>query len=188
MNKVKNYWTRLPRQWRNSKHTPTLIIQHSGWLGSFFMIVFTSFVDASDKHFSQTFLEWIRVGRQHSFLQSNDLNLETRKRHEQRLESVLLPSLWLYLRFLSSSLSQVRFLRKTYGSKLNVFAPINDLSSLSKSNFETRSFVAGKQNDLAIAGGQVLGDEYTDHVIKVSSPCSLPVSPLYLRWIEFGGR
>ncbi len=82
---------------------------------------------------------------------------------------------------LSSSLSQVRFLRKTYGSKLNVFAPINDLSSLSKSNFETRSFVAGKQNDLAIAGGQVLGDEYTDHVIKVSSPCSLPVSPLYLR-------
>ena len=25
----------------------------------------------------------------------------------------------------------------------------------------------GKKNDLAISGGQVLGDEYSDHVIKV---------------------
>lgn len=106
----------------------------------FFMIVFTSFVDASDKHFSQTFLEWIRARTEIG--------------------------------------NQVRFLRKTYGSKLNVFAPINDLSSLSKSNFETRSFVAGKQNDLAIAGGQVLGDEYTDHVIKNRSGIILRESTL----------
>lgn len=62
--------------------------------------------------------------------------------------------------------NQIKFLRKSYGSRLNVFNPINDLSSLSKSGFEDRSLVAGKKNDLAIAGGQILGDEYSDHVVK----------------------
>jgi hypothetical protein len=32
------------------------------------------------------------------------------------------------------SASQIKFLRKSYGSRLNVFAPINDLSSLSKTD------------------------------------------------------
>lgn len=27
--------------------------------------------------------------------------------------------------------------------------------------------VPGKKNDVAIAGGQILGDEYSDHVVKV---------------------
>ncbi|KAG6919205.1 hypothetical protein DXG01_008503 [Tephrocybe rancida] len=65
--------------------------------------------------------------------------------------------------------NQIKFLRKSYGSlgsRLNVFTPINDLSSLSKSGFESRSLVPGKKNDVAIAGGQVLGDEYSDHVVK----------------------
>ena len=84
-------------------------------------------------------------------------------------------NLWLYL-----SLSQVRFLRKTSGSKLNVFAPVDDLSSLSKSSFETRSLVAGKQNDVAITGGHILGDEYTNHVIKVSSANFTPLLLLNL--------
>jgi hypothetical protein len=61
------------------------------------------------------------------------------------------------------------FLRKSYGSRLNVFSPVNDLSSLSKSGFEDRSLVPGKKNDVAIAGGQILGDEYSDHVVKVIS-------------------
>jgi hypothetical protein len=26
----------------------------------------------------------------------------------------------------------------------------------------------GRKNDVAIAGGQILGDEYSDHVVKVS--------------------
>jgi hypothetical protein len=60
------------------------------------------------------------------------------------------------------------FLRKLSGSKLNVFAPVNDLSSLSKSGSEDRSLVAGQKNDVAITGGQILGDEYSDHVVKVS--------------------
>ncbi|KAJ6512734.1 inositol hexakisphosphate-domain-containing protein [Mycena sanguinolenta] len=62
--------------------------------------------------------------------------------------------------------NQIKFLRKSYGSRLNVFAPVNDLSSLSKTNWEDRTLVAGKKNDVAIAGGQILGDEYSNHVVK----------------------
>nr|GAT59369.1 predicted protein [Mycena chlorophos] len=62
--------------------------------------------------------------------------------------------------------NQIKFLRRSYGSRLNVFAPINDLSSLSKSNWEDRTLVPGRKNDVAIAGGQILGDEYSTHVVK----------------------
>lgn len=68
--------------------------------------------------------------------------------------------------------SQIKFLRKSFGSRLNVFNPVNDLSSLSKSGSEERSLVPGKKNDVAIAGGQILGDEYSDHVVKVLLPLS----------------
>lgn len=71
------------------------------------------------------------------------------------------------------SLSQVMFLRKSYGSRLNVFAPVNDLSSLSKTGSEGRAMVPGKRNDVAISGGQILGDEYSTHVVKVSYPSEL---------------
>ena len=63
----------------------------------------------------------------------------------------------------AQSLSQVQFLRKSFGSRLNVFAPVQDLSALSKSGSECMTSVAGMPNDLALAGGQLLGDEYTDH-------------------------
>ncbi|EGO24423.1 hypothetical protein SERLADRAFT_438035 [Serpula lacrymans var. lacrymans S7.9] len=62
--------------------------------------------------------------------------------------------------------NQVMFLRKSYGSRLNVFAPVNDLSLLSKSGSEDRALVPGQKNDVEIAGGQLLGDEYSDHVVK----------------------
>ncbi|KAF9453485.1 hypothetical protein P691DRAFT_780955 [Macrolepiota fuliginosa MF-IS2] len=94
----------------------------------FFIIAFASFVEASDKGFTQTFADWLGTRTEIG--------------------------------------NQIRFLRKIHGSRLNIFSPINDLSSLSKSNSESRSLVPGKKNDLAIAGGQILGDEYTDHVIK----------------------
>jgi hypothetical protein len=67
--------------------------------------------------------------------------------------------------------SQVKFLRKSYGSRLNIFAPINDLSSLSKTGSEGPFLMPGKRNDVAIAGGQILGDEYSDHVVKVRGFC-----------------
>ena len=63
--------------------------------------------------------------------------------------------------------SQIMFLRKTRGSRLNIFQPIGDLSLLSKSSSEGAAFAPGQKNDVAIAGGQILGDEYSDHVVKV---------------------
>ncbi|KAF9648669.1 hypothetical protein BDM02DRAFT_3269263 [Thelephora ganbajun] len=61
--------------------------------------------------------------------------------------------------------NQIKFLRTTYGSRLNVFAPINDLSSLSKGGIESRGFDSVKK-DVTLAGGQILGDEYSDHVVR----------------------
>ena len=66
-------------------------------------------------------------------------------------------------------LSQVTFLRKSLGSRLNIFAPINDLSSLSRTGSEGLPVTAPVKNDVTIAGGQILGDEYSDHVIRVRS-------------------
>ncbi|PPQ89339.1 hypothetical protein CVT25_003176 [Psilocybe cyanescens] len=74
--------------------------------------------------------------------------------------------------------TQIKFLRKQYGSRLNVFAPVNDLSSLSKSSSATRTLLPGKKNDVAIAGGQILGDEYSDHVVKNRSGIILRESTL----------
>ena len=69
--------------------------------------------------------------------------------------------------------SQVEFLRKGDGFKLSVFAPVTDLSSLSKSSTEG-AVVPGRNNDLAVSGGQVLGDEYSDHVVRVCSGFLVP--------------
>jgi hypothetical protein len=44
---------------------------------------------------------------------------------------------------------------------------VNDLSLLSKTESEDHALVAGQKNDVAILGGQIMGDEYTEHVIKV---------------------
>ncbi|KAG1872156.1 inositol hexakisphosphate-domain-containing protein [Suillus subluteus] len=72
----------------------------------------------------------------------------------------------------------LNFLRKTYGSRLNIFAPVNDLSLLSRSGTEDKSLVAGQKNDVEIAGGQLLGDEYSDHVVKNRSGIILRESTL----------
>ena len=46
---------------------------------------------------------------------------------------------------------------------------MNDLSALSKTGSADRAdtLVAGQKNNVAIAGGQILGDEWSDHVVKV---------------------
>ncbi|KAF8199666.1 inositol hexakisphosphate-domain-containing protein [Pholiota molesta] len=74
--------------------------------------------------------------------------------------------------------TQIKFLRKHYGSRLNVFAPVNDLTSLSKTSFTNRALLPGKKNDVAIAGGQILGDEYSDYVVKNRSGIILRESTL----------
>jgi len=67
------------------------------------------------------------------------------------------------------SSSQVLFLRNSDGSRSNVFAPVSDLSSLSKTSSRDRRLSPDKMNGVIIAGGQVLGDEYSEHVVKVGS-------------------
>ncbi|KAF8917222.1 inositol hexakisphosphate-domain-containing protein [Mucidula mucida] len=74
--------------------------------------------------------------------------------------------------------NQVMFLRKSYGTRLNVFAPINDLSALSKSGSTGRALVPGTKNDMAISGGEILGDEYSTHVVKNRSGIILRESTL----------
>ena len=59
------------------------------------------------------------------------------------------------------------YLRKIHGSRLNVFAPVQDLSAISKSGTESLPVAASLRHDITVAGGQILGDEYTDHVVKV---------------------
>jgi hypothetical protein len=56
--------------------------------------------------------------------------------------------------------SQVRYLRKP--QNLKIFAPVADLSAISKVE-------AGRNNEISVAGGRVLGDEWTEHVVKVIS-------------------
>ncbi|OBZ72108.1 Paladin [Grifola frondosa] len=71
-----------------------------------------------------------------------------------------------WLRTRTEIWTQIMFLRKSHGSRLNVFTPINDLWALSKTGSQGHALVPGQQNDVAIAGGQILGDEYSDHVVK----------------------
>ncbi|KAF8825263.1 hypothetical protein HHX47_DHR7000589 [Lentinula edodes] len=83
---------------------------------------------------------------------------------------------WLMVR--TEIWNQVKFLRKSTGSVLNVFAPVSDLSALSRSGLDGRVVIAGKRNDAAISGGQILGDEYSTHVIKNRSGIILRESTL----------
>ena len=78
--------------------------------------------------------------------------------------------------------SQVLLLRKQYGSRLNVFAPVIDLSALSKSGSATNSLLPRNKSDIAIFGGQMLGDKYSDHVVKVFFPHVLLMT-YELTWI-----
>ncbi|EIN10058.1 hypothetical protein PUNSTDRAFT_125979 [Punctularia strigosozonata HHB-11173 SS5] len=62
--------------------------------------------------------------------------------------------------------NQVTFLRKVYGSRLNIFAPVNDLSALSRTGSESRAIAPGQSNDVEISGGRILGDEYSEHILR----------------------
>ena len=130
------------------------------------MIAFASYVD-SVPGFKQTFSDWLKVRREFIVFVRSAQTLKSVRRGQRFGSkpiwySVIAPSLYFFC-----LLSQVMFLRKSHGSRLNVFAPVNDLSLLSRSGAEDKSLVAGQKNDVEIAGGQLLGDEYSDHVVKV---------------------
>ncbi|KAG8865965.1 hypothetical protein FRC20_009226 [Serendipita sp. 405] len=64
--------------------------------------------------------------------------------------------------------NQVMFLRRS-GSSLKVFAPISDLKSLSQAGLETRDREEPRKRsstEVTIAGGQILGDEWAEHVVR----------------------
>ena len=48
-----------------------------------------------------------------------------------------------------------------------MFAPVHDLTSLSRSGSLERATVRGHKNDVQLTGGEILGDEYSDHIVKV---------------------
>ncbi|KAG8898129.1 hypothetical protein FRB99_007645 [Tulasnella sp. 403] len=53
--------------------------------------------------------------------------------------------------------NQVLYLRRSEG--LKIFAPVSDLSAISKVE-------AARKHELTVGGGQLLGDEWTEHVVK----------------------
>ena len=128
---------------------------------SFFIIAFANFAE-TELGLTQTFSEWLKVCCP---LNTAVHRLTFLQARTEIWKYVVCNLTWLCLTY---PCSQIMFLRKTYGSRLNIFQPVNDLSSLSKSGAEGRALVAGQKNDIAIAGGQILGDEYSDHVVKVS--------------------
>ena len=140
---------------------------------SFFVIAFASYVESSEEDFTQSFADWLKVGFHLHYLTSDVDGLGQFNRQGQRFPSTSNMSKHLLCTDVIIPCSQIKFLRKTSGSRLNVFNPVNDLSSLSKSGSEERSLVPGKKNDVAIAGGQILGDEYSDHVVKVLLPLAV---------------
>ncbi|KZW02890.1 hypothetical protein EXIGLDRAFT_730985, partial [Exidia glandulosa HHB12029] len=78
--------------------------------------------------------------------------------------------------------NQVSFLRKSSGSRLNVFAPVNDLSTISKTGAESQLW--GPQN--ANLSGLSVGDEWTQHVLNNRSGIVLRANTLLKsdRWLS----
>jgi hypothetical protein len=58
--------------------------------------------------------------------------------------------------------SQVKYLRRS-GSQLKIFAPVSDLKLISQAGVDNLEY---NRKDVAIAGGQVVGDEWAEHVVK----------------------
>ncbi|KZP00352.1 hypothetical protein CALVIDRAFT_560340 [Calocera viscosa TUFC12733] len=72
--------------------------------------------------------------------------------------------------------NQVRYMRKNAG-RLDLFAPIADLSSISRGS-RTGKIDALIENELGISGGQVVGDEWADLVVKNRSGIILRANTL----------
>jgi hypothetical protein len=134
-------------------------------IDSFFIIAFASFVEVQHD-FSQTFSGWLKVSLSLFFWNASQVAYRYRVVGKDRDLQVGPRTLTQCSAHSHEYFSQVLFLRQSFGTRLSIFSPVNDLSSLSKSGPQ-RSLVRGQTNDVAISGGQVLGDEYSDHVVKV---------------------
>lgn len=79
------------------------------------------------------------------------------------------------------TLSQIKIMRRQGGNRLFSFAPVNDLSLISRSSELTE----GRYGDAAagerareqdVQGGRVLGDEWAEHVVTNRSGIMLRAS------------
>lgn len=93
---------------------------------------------------------------------------------------------------LSASLmtSQIKVLRRQGGNRLSAFAPVHDLSIISRSSdisdgrlSRTRDRQMG---GLDAQGGKVLGDEWAEHVVLNRSGIMLRASTLLVRDVRDG--
>ncbi len=63
-------------------------------------------------------------------------------------------------------------MRRHGGNRLHVFAPVNDLSVISRSSgyadsrYSKRPDADPRVRELDLQGGKVLGDEWAEHVVK----------------------
>lgn len=59
-------------------------------------------------------------------------------------------------------------MRRRGGARLHVFAPVSDLSQISRTTGAETGMVGmnGRFRDLDLQGGKVLGDEWAEHVVN----------------------
>lgn len=80
--------------------------------------------------------------------------------------------------------NQIKIMRRQGGDRLFAFAPVNDLSIISRSSdfgddAANRSHtVDGRIRDVDLQGGKVVGDEWADHVVKNRNGIMLRASTL----------
>lgn len=67
-----------------------------------------------------------------------------------------------------ADVSQIKTMRRQTGNRLSAFAPVNDLSQISRTSEHGESHgdrPHGRPRDMELQGGKVLGDEWAEHVV-----------------------
>lgn len=134
------------------------------------MIVFAAYVGEEEAGATGvTFSSWLQVRLPIEPVQCEELTRQSR------------PEIWKYVTpamFIPSSLtvnvqvadqdSQIKIIRRQGGNRLFAFAPVNDLSLISKSSdaLDGRDgSYAERRKDGDVHGAQILGDEWAEHVV-----------------------
>ncbi|WWC73457.1 uncharacterized protein I206_107427 [Kwoniella pini CBS 10737] len=73
--------------------------------------------------------------------------------------------------------NQIKVMRRSGGDRLFAFAPVNDLSLISRSS-EIAEKGLSARHDLEMSGGKVLGDEWAEHVVTNRAGIMLRASTL----------
>ncbi|WWC93062.1 uncharacterized protein L201_008027 [Kwoniella dendrophila CBS 6074] len=73
--------------------------------------------------------------------------------------------------------NQIKIMRRSGGNRLFAFAPVNDLSLISRSSELGEKGISARR-DLEMSGGKVLGDEWAEHVVTNRAGIMLRASTL----------